>query len=170
MWVRSHPPIGPSAHLGEQQDFLDVIEFEHSGISRKSPTMAGGLKVLLSCTRDLCSTCIPQKLHGARLVEGFSRGKRGDHFGWDRDRVACSWVASFTRLAVTETEAPKTTPCDVVSPVQRVHSPLQETREDCYGLVLRELDRCGHVVNERCLGHTSLSSRREPPHGARGRC
>ena len=73
-------------------------------------------------------------------------------------------------LAVTVTAAPKTTPCDVVSPVQRVHSPLQEIREDCCGLVLRELDRCCYVVNERGLGHTSLSSRREPPHGARGRC
>jgi hypothetical protein len=30
-------------HLGKQQVFLDVIEFKHSGIGRRSPTMSEGL-------------------------------------------------------------------------------------------------------------------------------
>src|SRR5262245_49694533 len=43
------------------------------------------------------------------FLEDFSRGKRRDRLGSDLDRGACSWVAPCTRLAVTETEAPKTT-------------------------------------------------------------
>src|SRR6266511_4175440 len=73
-----------------------------------------------------------------RLLEGFPCGKRGDRFGRNLDGVACAGVASFTRLAVTETEAPKTTQFHVVSRVQRLHNPLQETRDDRVGLVLRE--------------------------------
>ncbi len=50
MWVHSHLLTGPPGHLGKQQVFLDVIEFKLSGISRKSPTMAGGLRALPLCT------------------------------------------------------------------------------------------------------------------------
>src|SRR6266571_224134 len=74
------------------------------------------------------------------------------------DGVACSWVASCTRLAVTETEAPKATQFHFVSRLQRIHNTLQETHDHRFGLVLRELHSFCHLVNELCLCHTHISS------------
>jgi Ser/Thr protein kinase RdoA (MazF antagonist) len=93
-----------------------------------------------------------------RLLEGFSRGERGDRFRRNRDRVTRAWVASFPRLAVTESEAAKATQFHFVPCLQRVHNPLQALREHRLNLVLRELHGGCHMIDEFCLCHTHLSS------------
>ena len=93
-----------------------------------------------------------------RLLEGFSRGERGDRFRRNRDCVSRAWVASFPRLAVTESEAAKATQFHFVSCLQRVHNPLQELREHRLNLVLLKLHGGRHMIDEFCLCHTHLSS------------
>jgi hypothetical protein len=75
MRVRFSTPISPSEHLGVgQQVFLDVIEFEHSGLSRQPPRYPyrSGVESPAFMRVKSGLTRIPQYLHGALMVECFT--------------------------------------------------------------------------------------------------
>jgi len=93
------------------------------------------------------------------LVEGFPRGKRWDLFGRNLDGVPRARVASRPSLAVTELEAAKASHVHPLPRLQRRHNGLQELGDYGFRLVLGHLHGGRDLIDELCLGHTSLSSR-----------
>jgi hypothetical protein len=57
---------------------------------------------------------------------------------------------------VAELKAPKAPQCDGLARLQGGHNRLQARRKHRVGLGLREVDRRGHLVDERGLGHSHL--------------
>src|SRR6266853_1917745 len=83
--------------------------------NRGTPALPqGGLPAGRPVGGLVCPGCVRVYL----LLEGFPRGKRGDLFGGNWDRVACPRVASCACLTLTE---PETAKAPQVHPLLRLH-------------------------------------------------